>query len=796
MRCLLLLTTSLFLFFTTQAQEQRYSKLRVYLDGRPAHELLALGVTCDHGHHRPTVHFESDFSENDQRLLDQHGFRYDVLIEDVVRYYQDQNLTQEGSNRNANCNPGSSVSPYPQPSNFALGTMGGFLTYQQLLDNLDSMASKYPHLITPRTVIDPNNLTHENRPLYWVRMSDNPTVDENEPEALYTALHHAREPLALSQLIYYMWYLLENYDTNDEVKYLLENTELYFLPCINPDGYVYNETNNPSGGGLWRKNRRNNGNGTYGVDLNRNYGYAFAHDNVGSSGNSNSDTYRGPSAFSEPETQNVRDFCNAHDFIFSLNYHTYGDLLIYPWAYNDQLTADSTEYRNYAAVMTRENNYRYGTNMETIGYTTNGDADDWFYGEQTTKNKILTMTPEASGGGFWPAASTIVGHCQQTVWQNLALAHFMLIYGEAKDVSPALITQTSTQVEFDLKRYGMLNGPLTVSVTPVSSNIQSVGPAQAFNLAQFASTSDVIALQLDPMIAGGDIVRYVLNVDNGSYVQRDTVERLYGNYTVAFNDDCDQPTNWTNQGGNSNWEVTISTFYTPTGSLTDSKVGDYSNNATSEIVLNQTIDLSNATSANLSFWAKWDIEADYDYVQVMAAGSNGVYEPLCGLYTDIGTHNQDANKPLYDGTQNTWVAESMSLVDYLGESSVTIKIRLVSDVWVNEDGFYFDDFKVNTLEPVVGNIGETNAASIALGQSQPNPAGLKVYIPLTLPENATGVFQLRVVDVLGREVERLPLANDANGVELAVEDWDGGVYFYQLLSKDYESTPLKMVVAK
>lgn len=250
------------------------------------------------------------------------------------------------------------------------------------------MRSKYPHLITAKKAIDSTNLTHENRPIYWVKISGNPDVDENEPAALYNALHHAREPLALSQLIYYMWYLLENYTNNTEIQYLLDHAALYFVPCVNPDGYVYNELTNPNGGGMWRKNRRNNG-GSYGVDLNRNYDYAFAQDNVGSSALPSSNIYRVPTAFSEPETQNMRDFCEAHDFMFSLNYHSYGDLLIYPWAYNSALTPDSNEYKTFARVMTQENRYNYGTNMETIGYSSNGDADDWFYGEQTNKRKFL-----------------------------------------------------------------------------------------------------------------------------------------------------------------------------------------------------------------------------------------------------------------------------------------------------------------------------------------------------------------------------------------------------------------------
>ncbi len=784
----------LFVFsFHLSAQQQKYSKVRVFLDGKPAQELMQLGVTCDHGHHRPSVHFESDFSQSDLRLMDLHGFRYEILIDDVADHYQQQNI--EGSPRNNACNSSSGAADYPQPSNFSLGSMGGYLTYQQMLDNLDSMVSKYPNLITPRMVIDSANLTHQNRPIYWLRISDNPTVDENEPEALYNALHHAREPLALSQLIYYMWFLLENYSSSPEIQYIVDNTELYFVPCINPDGYVYNESTNPNGGGMWRKNRRNNGS-DFGVDLNRNYGYEWAYDNIGSSGNTSSDTYRGPAPFSEPESQNIRDFCIAHNFIFSMNYHTYGAQLIYPWAYNDQLTPDSNEFRSYADLMTNENNYVFGTNMETIGYSTNGDADDWLYGEQSSKNKILSLTPEASTGGFWPPSSTITGHCQGTMWQNLAVAHIMLIYGQLTNKSLPLLSTLNEQAHFELTRLGMMSGNLTVSVTPLSSNILSTGVAQNFNVAQFTTVSDSISIQLDPAIVSGELVRYLLTVDNGFWSSTDTVERVYGNYSLAFNDNADTMANWSNQGSNSNWEVTTATYYSPTGCLTDSKNGNYDNNRLTEIVLNQSVDLTNATDANLEFWAKWDIETDYDYVQVMAAGNNGNYLPLCGIYTNSGTSNQAQDEPLYDGQQSSWVAERMSLNDFLGESVVNFKIILQSDFWVNEDGFYFDDFKVNVLSPSIGSNSYYLKEDINVGQNQPNPAALKVYIPLQIPSSFNQKLRLTVYNVLAQEMFSKDILNNTSGIEIEVENWEEGVYFYQLSGKGFISEPFKMVVSK
>ena len=144
------------------------------------------------------------------------------------------------------------------PVNFNLGTMGGFYKYQEFIDEIDAMAAQYPNLITVKDTIN-NYLSIENRPIYFMRMSDNAATDENEPEILYTSIHHAREPNSLSEVIFYMWYLLENYDNSEEIQFLLDNTELYFVPMINPDGYIYNEVNDPNGGGMWRKNRRNNG---------------------------------------------------------------------------------------------------------------------------------------------------------------------------------------------------------------------------------------------------------------------------------------------------------------------------------------------------------------------------------------------------------------------------------------------------------------------------------------------------------------------------------------------------------
>ena len=113
-------------------------------------------------------------------------------------------------------------------------------------------------------------------------------------------------------------------------------------------------------------------------------------DDVGSSPDPAEDTYRGPSAFSENETQMISAFCQQHNFKLALNYHTYSNLLIYPWGYiPDYYTPDGALYKNYGDILTTYNKYTAGTANQTVGYMVNGSSDDWMYGEQTLKPKHL-----------------------------------------------------------------------------------------------------------------------------------------------------------------------------------------------------------------------------------------------------------------------------------------------------------------------------------------------------------------------------------------------------------------------
>lgn len=760
MRILVLL---FLLFQVSGIYSQSYSRIRVFLqDDFELKKLGETGVAIDHIVHRRGAFAELEVSDRELSAIKEAGFETEMLIEDVSEYYRQRNL-KPAPQLSATTDCEDPADKIITPLNFSYGSMGGYYTYQEMLDQLDSMASKYPTLISSRQTVG-TYLTFENRPLYWVRISDNPTIDENEPEVFYNAVHHAREPASMSQLIFYMWYLLENYASDSSVIALLNNTEMYFIPCINPDGYIFNETISPNGGGMWRKNRRAHGDGEYGVDLNRNYGHYWGFDNSGSSPNTANATYRGPSAFSEPETQAIKYFCENHDFKLTLNYHTYGDLLIYPWGYQPSIyTPDSALFVNYAELLTNDNHYQFGTGDQTVGYVTNGDSDDWMYGEQTTKNKTMSMTPEAglSSDGFWPATSRIENICKVNVTQNLNMAKLALRYAWVKEESPSVFNQTSGFIRFNITNLGLdTPSAFTVTLTPLL-NVSTAGNPKSFSGMTLREVrNDSISFSLPAGLTSGQTFSFVLETDNGLWKERDTIIKQFGTGTIAYSDSGNQMTGWQSNI----WNTTFATYYSSPSSITDSPSGNYTNNSTREITLANPIDLSNVTTAALRFMARWDIELGYDYVQVLASAGGTSWTPLCGRYTKKGTPDQAQGEPLFDGVQNTWVEENMSLNDFTGNSQVYIKFRLRSDAWVTGDGFYFDNLTIETTE--TNSIKEEGKVRLHMW---PNPASDAFYV-----SGLNHGEELRIFDRTGRKIKSLIIGSGTTKV--SIEDLAPGIY--------------------
>lgn len=298
------------------------------------------------------------------------------------------------------------------------GAMGGYFTYAEMETLLDQISAINPAIASAKFSL---GQSVEGRELWAVKVSDNVGVDENEPEVRLDSLHHAREPIVLHMGLYFFDWLVSSYGSDPLATHLVDEREIWIVPCVNPDGYEYNRTTNPGGGGLWRKNRRDNGNGTFGVDLNRNYSYQWGYDNSGSSGNPGSDTYRGPSAASEPETQAMEAFTSSRSFRTTISAHTYGNLWLFPWGYICSDPPNRAEFDGIGDSYVQENGYVSGPICQVL-YSTNGDASDYDYGTHGIWGGGCEIGN--SGDGFWPPADRIVPLLEENLaaWARVCLA--------------------------------------------------------------------------------------------------------------------------------------------------------------------------------------------------------------------------------------------------------------------------------------------------------------------------------------------------------------------------------------
>ena len=723
---------------------------------------------------------------NPQELadVDEAGIGYTVLIEDVSTFYAQRAAADQTRFASDAFEVTLQAAPVAQPANFEVsppGSMGGFYTYSQILDELDQMVALRPDLITVRQSI---GTTLEGRPIYMVKISDNPNTDEAEPEVFYNSMTHAREPMAFTQNLFYMWHMLENYDTDPDIKNIIDNTEMYFVPVINVDGYLYNESTNPNGGGLWRKNRRNNGDGTFGIDLNRNFGYQWGYDNQGSSPVTSSNTYRGTGPFSEPETQVVRDFVNARDFVLALNYHSAVGLLLYPFGYDINVGVADSRYPVLGELLTRDNGYPHGTGVETL-YAVNGESTDWMYGSAG----VLAFVPEVGPDDFWPAPSQIVGLAQEWVETNKMLARVAGVWADAANLtsSSPVAAGSSGQVDFSIQRKGIADGPFTVTVTGLTANVTSTcAPQTISGLAYDAQTTGSCSYDVAAGAIIGDPVQLEIAINNGDY----DIHTFVVNTTVAdpnslslldasfdtgtdgftYSDDTFRNTNeaayesgqWNSTGGFSGGGVEVAL-----GGINNNDIFGMSGGWTSTFTLAQPSDLT--LSLRYDLRQEGTEEADElsqalvaidgalignppnDYLAQLAGDGNSGPPIVTGWQQDsfalgtlgAGSHTitiggYSSKKTLADET-TTIVFDDVSLVAAGTNAAPTASASATpttgtTPLAVNFDGNGSSDSD-GTITSYAWDFGDGNGDSGATGAITPTPSAGVYTVTLTVTDN-------------------------------------------------------------
>ncbi len=571
---------------------------------------------------------------------------------------------------------------------------GDFHTFSETIDFIDGLTAAYPSIVGEKISI---GTSIEGRDVWAIKISDNPGVDETEPEILLDGLHHAREPMSVEVLLHYMTWLTSNYGTDPEATFLVDNREIWFVPVVNPDGYCYNELTDPGGGGMWRKNRRNNaGSSCYGVDPNRNYDYEWG--GVGSSGDPCSETYRGTAPHSEPCIQAYVSFVEAREFVTNITFHSVAGMVLLPWGYTNAHTPDDATFRVLANNMAQYNGYQVGQAGEIL-YNCSGTTPDWAYGVED----IWSLCVEVAGTGFWPAESEIPSLNAENLWPQQYICRVAGSYlavdgttfaGGNGDQQPD--AGETLDLVVSIENQGVIAGATNVSVVittddpyvqlhDASTTLGSISAGSAAN-----NSGDPFSFSVDAGTPDGHGLVLTLEITGDGLYMEETLSWMVGEPTVVFFDDMESGTgNWVENDGY--WGLTSTQSHSPSTSYTDSPSGNYGSYRNTWIELATAIDFSSATAADLSFWHRVDTEADYDYCYVEASSDGG------GTWYQVG--------PKYHGNNYGWEEVELSLNDFVGTANFSLRFRFTSDTYVEEDGWYVDDVTISG--PPTGNVKPT-----------------------------------------------------------------------------------------
>lgn len=277
---------------------------------------------------------------------------------------------------------------------------GGFHSYQETLSEFTNLAAANPSLASLVNL----GQSYEGRQIFALKITRDPTVnDPGKADVLITGCHHAREWISVEPPIYFARQLIEGYSTDDFAKYVVDHLQIWIVPIVNPDGLTYSQDSRNDQLDvvrLWRKNRRPISVpgciGGTGVDLNRNYGYQwrlqgdapcpFYHDDFGASDDTGDEIYRGPEPNSELEVKALNALTGdpVRNFRARIDYHNFGELVLYPWGYqaapsSDEGTVSALAQQLSDSMLARGRRF-YRPQRAIQLYASTGLGTDYAYG--------------------------------------------------------------------------------------------------------------------------------------------------------------------------------------------------------------------------------------------------------------------------------------------------------------------------------------------------------------------------------------------------------------------------------
>ncbi|CAD6184653.1 unnamed protein product [Caenorhabditis auriculariae] len=304
-------------------------------------------------------------------------------------------------------------------------------SFADVINYLNALAVTYPD----RVSVQPIGTTHEGRQIPLIKITNKRSVGQKRGIWVDGGIH-AREWVSPSTVLYFIHQLVTQYDRDAQIRGFVDSLEWYIVPLLNPDGYEYSRSSNDPEIRLWRKNRSpakciQQSSGLFqpptttccqGVDLNRNFDWFFGQ--VGSSTDPCSEIYQGEFAFSEPETSAVRDFVQRHRISTFLTFHSYSQILMYPFGHQVRTYSnDLNDLRSTALLASQalrsvyNTQYKVGTGADTL-YPASGGSEDWAKGKAHVKYSFLfELRPEEQvWDGFLLAENQILPTARET-WE-------------------------------------------------------------------------------------------------------------------------------------------------------------------------------------------------------------------------------------------------------------------------------------------------------------------------------------------------------------------------------------------
>ena len=361
--------------------------------------------------------------------------------------------------------------------------------------------------------------------------------------------------------------------------------------------------------------------------------------------------------------------------------------------------------------MAKYNGYSVGTGSEVIGYSVNGDAVDWTFGEQG----IIAFTPEIGtpNQGFWPSENEIIDLCEDQFYSNKIFAFTAGpdIILKSYNLPENMILEGEDEVEIEIliENRGLsdLNSDLNISFSPLNTWINVISESEVYEeLSARSSESFTVIFSTNESSPQGISTGIVLNIDSeNSFSRTDTIHFTIGESEVIFSDNFEQgldywilDDNW----GLSN-EANQGQY-----SLSDSPGTEYAPNQVSIAEINRDFNLLFFSNPQVKFKLKWDIEPNYDFVRFQGYIPEEGWVSLEGRFTSNGSGNpaQPVGEPGYDGLQETWVEEVIYLNQVSQANFERFRFIQTSDQFVEGAGFFIDDIMITGYPQ--GQLGDFN----------------------------------------------------------------------------------------